>query len=378
MKAVLALSGDPLTNGHISVIRKASAIFKPLVVAIGVNPDKKYTFSLDERESLAKQVLTDLDVEVTSFSGLLIDFAKLNNIKIIIRSIRNAADYNYEQILNDVNYSQQNEIETIFFFAKQNLTHISSSAVKDLQKHHGDISEYVPVSIKDALERRISKQTLIGITGGIGSGKSYFTTQLLKSCAAKNIESHNIDLDEIGRNILTKFTDPYSISIRDSLFAAFGTQILDKSSTIPTGINLRELTNIMFTHEKNLKTFNTIMKDPTIFQFRQMLNGLTGIIFVNSALFAEGNLAHLTNYNVICVTADDNIRKTRLIKRNYSQEKITQVFNAQMTQPEKLEYLTQQTIKYNYGCILQFENSNASITDIDEYVNTIVKTYNIK
>ena len=184
-------------------------------------------------------------------------------------------------------------------------------------------------------------------------------------------------MDEIGRNILTKFTDPYSISVRDSLFAAFGTQILDTSSTIPTGINLRELTNIMFVNKKHLNTFNSIMKDPTIFHFRQMFNGLTGIIFVNSALFAEGNLSHLTNYNIICVTANDDIRKNRLIKRNYSHEKITQIFNAQMTQLEKLELLIQQTVKNKYGCVLQFENSNASIADINEYINTILTSYKI-
>ena len=211
MRAVLALSGDPITNGHLDVINRASSIFDELIVAIGINPDKKYTFNLEERTELTRDAISNFSIKVISFTGLLIDFAKLNNVDVIIRSIRNVTDYNYEQMLNDINRSQELGIETTTLFAKQNLTHISSSAVKELQKHHGDVSNYVPVNVKDALERKISNQVLIGITGGIACGKSFVTKTIMQFININNrlkLDVHNIDLDQISREILTRAKDP--------------------------------------------------------------------------------------------------------------------------------------------------------------------------
>lgn len=377
MKAVIALSGDPLTNGHIDVIKRASTIFKPLVVAIGINPDKKYTFSLEERENLARQALSNLDVVVTSFSGLLIDFAKLNDIQIIIRSVRNTPDYNYEQMLNDINHSQELGVETITLFAKQNLTHVSSSAVKELQKHHGDISEYVPVSIKDALERKISKQTIIGVTGGIGSGKSFVTSKFLDLCKTKNISAHNIDLDQIGRDILTKLDNLYFISIRQRLITEFGKRIMTETSSTPFCINLRNLTNEMFANKENLAIFNSIMKEPTVFQFRQSLNNLTGIIFVNSALLVESDLMYLSNFNIINVVANDHIKKERLIKRGYSIEKIEKVLSSQISKETRINILELQIKNNNYGNVFTLENDEMTEDSIIDAFELVINMYKL-
>lgn len=390
MRAVLALSGDPITNGHLDVINRASAIFRAssnfdeLIVAIGVNPDKKYTFDLQERRDLTRNAIPNFSIKVTSFTGLLIDFAKLNNVDVIIRSIRNATDYNYEQMLNDINRSQEFGIETITLFAKQNLTHISSSAVKELQKHHGDISNYVPVNVKDALERKISNQVLIGITGGIACGKSFvtktimqFITNRILKITDQKLDVHNIDLDQIGREILTKAKDPYYVEVRRKLASAFKDDIINHESNVAHCIDLSKLTSLMFTSKEDVNIFNTIMKEPTIFAFRQLLNNLTGLIFVNSALLAESQLAHLTNNNIICVFADDDIRLKRLQQRKYSDEKIKQILNIQMKQEAKIQYLKEQARLSSYGHIEVFDNSNASTADIENFFFNIIQYYNL-
>lgn len=379
MKAILALSGDPITNGHLDVINRASCMFNELIVAIGVNSDKKYTFDLKERERIARDAIPNFSIKVVSFEGLLIDFAKLINADAIVRSIRNAADYNYEQMLSDINRSQEHGIETIVLFAKQQLTHVSSSVVKELQKHHGDISNYVPINVKDALERKISKQILIGVTGGIGSGKSFVTEKMMRLIADKytEINVHNIDLDQIGREILTKAKDPYYVNIRKKLVGSFSEDIINHDSDLQYCINLSTLTSLMFTNKQNLDSFNEIMKEPTVFAFRKLLTNITGLIFVNSALLAESELTHLTNNNIICVTADDVIRHNRLLKRSYSAEKIHQIFDIQMSQEQKIKYLQRQTKNAAYGHIEVFDNSSTTDSDIEVLFLNCIKQYNI-
>lgn len=373
MKALLALSADPLTNGHIDVITRASKIFDPLVVAIGINPDKRYTFDIHERESLAKAALINLkNVQVTFFKGLLVDFAKLNNFKIIVRSVRNTPDFDYEKILHDINLSQQQyDIETILLFARPELSHISSSAVKELQKNHGDISKYVPISIKAALERKISKHFLIGVTGGIGSGKSFITRTLINIFKQQNINACSIDLDDIGKSILIELDDPFYVSIRKKLIEKIGHHIEISHSKI----DIKVLTTEMFSNKKALTIFNEIMKEPTIFRLRQLLSDKQEYVFVNSALFAEANLSHLVNNNIICIDADDTLRKIRLQDRNYSNEEISSRISSQLTHKDRV--FTLENHAKDYGKILQFVNNNAYMPEITTLSNDILNYYKL-
>ena len=103
-RAILAASMDPITNGHLNVIERALQIFDEIILGIGINPDKKYTFTLEERQLLAKSAVNKFKdrVIVKSFSGLLSDFAYENGIKTIIRGARNSADFDFEHLLKDI------------------------------------------------------------------------------------------------------------------------------------------------------------------------------------------------------------------------------------------------------------------------------------
>ena len=122
--AVLPFSGDPITLGHVDMIRRALAIFDHIVVAIGTNADKagKYLFTQEERENLTKKVLQPFgdSVSVKSFSGLLTDFAYKNNIRAIVRGSRGLLDSAFEQMVNDVNKASNQGIETILMFSDPN------------------------------------------------------------------------------------------------------------------------------------------------------------------------------------------------------------------------------------------------------------------
>ncbi len=115
-KAIYGFSGDPITNGHIDIIKRALLVFKKLTVAIGVNPAKKHFLDLEERRKLAEQSLQHLDnIEVIAFRGLLVDFAYEHGYNTIIRGIRNSEDLNYELMLYQIGTSQQLKIDTLFF-----------------------------------------------------------------------------------------------------------------------------------------------------------------------------------------------------------------------------------------------------------------------
>jgi pantetheine-phosphate adenylyltransferase len=156
--AIYAGSLDPITYGHYNVIQRALYVFDKIIVGIGINPDKRYTFTLEERESLARNVLRRFGdrVVVKSFPGLLSDFAYENDIHTVIRGARNSADFDFERLLKDINQSFKKGLETLIFIADQDLSHISSSAAKKLTRNQAEnLLEYVPLIVKRALERRV-------------------------------------------------------------------------------------------------------------------------------------------------------------------------------------------------------------------------------
>ncbi|HDY85253.1 MAG TPA: pantetheine-phosphate adenylyltransferase, partial [Methylophaga sp.] len=147
---------DPITNGHIDLVIRASKLFDKVIVAIAINPGKKPAFSLDERVDLAKQTLAGLDnVEVCGFEGLLIDVANQKQAKIIIRGLRAVSDFEHEFQLAGMNRRMRPEIETIFLTPAEQFTYISSSLVREIAALGGDVSEFVAPCVMTALKAKL-------------------------------------------------------------------------------------------------------------------------------------------------------------------------------------------------------------------------------
>ncbi|QLB19327.1 pantetheine-phosphate adenylyltransferase [Mannheimia granulomatis] len=151
-KVIYAGTFDPITNGHLDVIRKASLLFSEVIVAVAENSSKQPLFSLDERVKLVKESCIELgNIEVIGFSGLLADFAKSHNAKALIRGIRGADDIDYEIQLAQLNQKLSGSLETIFFPPSVEWRYLSSTMVREIYRHHGDISQFVPQAVKNAL-----------------------------------------------------------------------------------------------------------------------------------------------------------------------------------------------------------------------------------
>lgn len=143
--AVYPGSFDPITRGHLDIITRGSKIYDKLIVAVLVNVDKKCLFNIEERVELIKKVTKNLkNVEVLSFEGLLVDFAKIHNSKVILKGLRTISDFEYEFQMALMNSKLNPDIETVFMMTSSAYSYVSSSSVKQVAKFGGNIEGLVP------------------------------------------------------------------------------------------------------------------------------------------------------------------------------------------------------------------------------------------
>ena len=147
---------DPITNGHIDVIHRAGKMFDTIKVSVAANPGKSPFFSIEERVSLARAALAHLDnVHVISFSNLLVDCAREQGAKVIVRGLRAVSDFEYEVQLAGMNRRLSPDIETVLIASSQDYGFLSSSLIREIARLSGDVSAFVPANVKRALDARL-------------------------------------------------------------------------------------------------------------------------------------------------------------------------------------------------------------------------------
>lgn len=152
LRAVYAGSFDPITNGHLDVIRRSTALFDTVFVAIGVNRKKRYLLDLDTRTALVEASVAELrGVEVVSFEGLLVDCVEALGADVILRGMRALSDFDLE-FRNGLANRDLAGVETVFLVADPQQVFVSSSLIKEIASHGGDVSDYVPPGVPEALQ----------------------------------------------------------------------------------------------------------------------------------------------------------------------------------------------------------------------------------
>lgn len=156
-KAIYPGTFDPMTNGHLDIVTRAALMFDHVILAIAASPSKKPMFTLDERVALATHVTSHLNnVEVIGFSDLMANFAKAQGANVLVRGLRAVSDFEYEMQLANMNRHLLPTLESVFMMPSKEWSFISSSLVKEVARHGGDITPFLPQEVTQALMEKIS------------------------------------------------------------------------------------------------------------------------------------------------------------------------------------------------------------------------------
>ena len=157
-RAVYTGTFDPVHRGHLDVIARAACLYDHLIVGIGVNPDKKTLFDIDERVRLVRAVTAEFDnITVEKFEGLAVRFVRDRRARVMVRGLRTLSDMEYEFTMSLMNSTLDGEIETVFLMAHEEFSHVSSSLLRQIALLGGDTSKFLPDAVKQALAIKIQQ-----------------------------------------------------------------------------------------------------------------------------------------------------------------------------------------------------------------------------
>ena len=157
--AVYPGSFDPVTYGHLDIIKRSIRVFDKLVIGILLNSEKNPLFSMEERVEFLTEATKDMEyVEVKSFSGLLVDFARENNADITVRGLRAVTDFEYELQIAQINNKLDSNLDTMFFTTSTEYAYLSSTIVREIASYHGDVSELVPPYVEQKLKQKFRER----------------------------------------------------------------------------------------------------------------------------------------------------------------------------------------------------------------------------
>ena len=158
-KAIYPGSFDPITEGHVDIIKRAAKIFDEVYVAIMINPEKHYTFSEKERATMIKKCCKNIkNVKVVIGDGLTVDYASKLGCKVIVRGIRAVSDYESELALATTNMTLNSKIESVFFVSRPELSFLSSSIAKQIAEFGGNINTLIPKEIQNEVKKKLLKK----------------------------------------------------------------------------------------------------------------------------------------------------------------------------------------------------------------------------
>lgn len=363
--AIYPGSFDPVTFGHLDIIKRAALAFDKLIVAVGYNQNKKGLFDPEYRAELIRREvkrlnlprpnpMTGPNIEVVAFQGLLADFAYEKGAQFVVKGVRpNGGDFSYETLLHQISITQQRGIDTHILIAREELSHISSSAVKELALHQGLLHEYVPLRVKQAVEL-LTPQLIVGVTGAIASGKSTLCETLADrkvgawSGEGPGLRVYNIDLDKIAHGLLDPAArpEPAYEQLRENIREHFQLSKLTRKA----------LGDVVFIDDKARAELNEMMRVPILTRVRREMLGKKGVILLNGALLVEAGYLPLCNNHVVVVKTSPLEQENRLKARGLTPKQMERRLEAQLTSEQKANEAMEAMKRDGFGRVIMYES----------------------
>lgn len=359
IRGLLPLSADPVHFGHINIIQRAAAQCDELVVAV-LNSDEKqghYTFSLPDRLRLVERAIQQAQVmgsvRVLAHEGLLVDLFLKEGCQKVFRGIRDQKDQEYEghqMRLHNVILPGFTD-KVVYLPAESTFRHISSSAIKALVGHHADVSSMCPLFVKSKLERTLQDIYLLGVTGGMGVGKSWVCIQLVAELVSVGVPVCHINIDALLRQLYAE-ASPGARLVREGIKALTGATI-----TVKNGV--ADLTDLKVAiaagqSEHTLRALHTLTEPHVYRLLREAMAGEDGLILIEWARLVEDGMTRLVNNDAIIVTSPNQAAQ---IQGRGTDPALAQTLMAnQMTTEERIKGLRDRYNRDDCGSVIVYDN----------------------
>lgn len=403
-RALLPLSADPITKGHVHLVRKALGLAEEVIVFVGHNDSKrgKYLFDITYRTLMARHVLDHAGLEhvrIVAGDALMVGVYIREACDVVIRGVRNAADRHYEETQMAL-HNLIHPIQVEYVVADDEMSKVSSTMVKAFTDHSVDTSPYVDIAVKRRLEVAIKEQWLVGVTGSIATGKSWVVDALVSRCKARGIPATAIKVDDIQRQLYVADT-PAGERLRNQLVGIFGSDVLiDDGKGVDRKLVMRTLSDPQFPDNKR-KLLHELVKPLVLQAIREARNGShwgdhpyrmgvspgpaavhdiqvasrrppQGLVFIEWAQMAEMDLSHWVNHNVIVVDAKTEIRDIFIEARGLEPEVVSGLKGRQWSAEEKAESIANRAEEDGWGEVLLYEN-DPNQNMIDELIDSLLE-----
>lgn len=373
-RGLVALSADPVTFGHLDLIRKAAAKCIELVVLVANNDRKlgSYCFTLADRTIMVERAAADAgigNVRVVCSSGLLVDVYLREGCDRLFRGVRNDKDVDYEEEQAELNRmilpAIAGKIE--YVEAERDLKLVSSTMVKAFVQLRLDVDRFVPMFVKQMLEERLLRQYRVTVTGGIAVGKSWVAAELVAQARRAGIPATHVNVDQLLREVYDEPSDGAQV-VRDGLAERFGDRVLapDRHS-----VDRKRLAEILFRPDGGGGDFEDAIVDRVFVtdltmphvarRYREALASARGLVVVEWAQTAEMHMGPWTDNNVIVVDSPD--RPAFLARRGIDPERVAVMDAIQWTAERKAKSLERRARTDHSGTVLRYANRICATED---------------
>jgi pantetheine-phosphate adenylyltransferase len=379
-KFIAAFPGsfDPFHNGHLSTIisflELHPAFFLYIIIGLNVEKQNTYTFSPEEKVFLIEKTIPEKykkRIKIVLYSSIIADYLYEQNIQMFVKGIRSQKDFELESWTATVNSLFSGNPKTILIAQTDPLlTNVSSTNLKDFTKWGLNVKYFAPALTREALQLRLREQLLVGITGGMGTGKTTISKKIQelseKSSDPNDIKIHHISLDDLGKKIYSADQTPRFLEIRKRVAKKFGAELLKKDTSIDT----YKLGSIVFSTHNKLEQLTEIILEPILYLLRKKLEASgKGIFIIEGANLVEQKLTFLFNENMILVRTDEAAQMQRLKDKKFSEEQINRRLEFQLSADKCIKIINEIQKKECYRLLIEIDGDQ----NIDENATQLYK-----